>query len=501
VPPRRHAWKQRLLTLVVVLAIAAIARLVWGVIAQRKVDAVIADAKARGEPVLLDDFKPQRVPRENNAALPLSQAAASAWPLQNAELSRGGEATLPLDESTLEMLREIMPTHRRDLELVRSAIPMTQADWGTRLETRLTSYYVNTGRERNLSRFLEFAVLYDHLQGNDHDAISDVMGMLALADAEEQRAPMLNSHLAAQSISSAATAVARELCPTLALSAASASQPSAPADRAQVQALIARLLDEKPMRDGLRQAWLGHRMMLLEEPTQHAEEVLHYRTLARLLLPYFEMRAVRRAGELEMAMRADAEPIWDDAREDVSKVTAAEERPGRRFIRGGMDLYSMSLERPTSLLFRNIADRRMTAILFALRLYEIDHGKLPAALADLAPTYLQEIPVDPFRGDGGPIQYLPERDPPIIYSLGFNGTDELGSEKPMRSSGNLLGFGRAPPWQAEDAVYPIHPPPREVFESPDHLQGGRDGRRRRFGPPDGAPRFGPGGPPPRGNRQ
>ena len=80
--------------------------------------------------------------------------------------------------------------------------------------------------------------------------------------------------------------------------------------------------------------------------------------------------------------------------------------------------------------FKVLTERRVAAIMLAIRLYKFDHqDKLPDSLSDLVPRYLRAVPRDPFDPANGPIRYLPKRDPPALYSMGFNGKDDGGSEK------------------------------------------------------------------------
>ena len=64
-----------------------------------------------------------------------------------------------------------------------------------------------------------------------------------------------------------------------------------------------------------------------------------------------------------------------------------------------------------------------TKSLIALRLFHIDHGRYPAELDALVPTYLKELPIDPF--DGKPIRYSSTNQ--WVYSLGANFKDDGGS--------------------------------------------------------------------------
>lgn len=68
------------------------------------------------------------------------------------------------------------------------------------------------------------------------------------------------------------------------------------------------------------------------------------------------------------------------------------------------------------------AQRELVLTLFALRRYHAVHGRLPAALADLVPEFIPELPIDPF--DGEPLRYNP-RDA-ILRSVGSDLVDEGG---------------------------------------------------------------------------
>lgn len=75
---------------------------------------------------------------------------------------------------------------------------------------------------------------------------------------------------------------------------------------------------------------------------------------------------------------------------------------------------------------------RGTALLFALRAYQYDTGRLPERLGDLVPDYLPAVPEDPF--DGRPFRYIQGRTPPSwqgaywgVYSVGTNFVDDGGT--------------------------------------------------------------------------
>jgi hypothetical protein len=63
-----------------------------------------------------------------------------------------------------------------------------------------------------------------------------------------------------------------------------------------------------------------------------------------------------------------------------------------------------------------LATARMTQLFIALRCYQLEHGKLPDSLDDLAPEYLPAVPTDPFTGR--PFGYEPTGERPRIWSVG-----------------------------------------------------------------------------------
>ncbi|CAN5172709.1 hypothetical protein BH23VER1_BH23VER1_32760 [soil metagenome] len=73
-------------------------------------------------------------------------------------------------------------------------------------------------------------------------------------------------------------------------------------------------------------------------------------------------------------------------------------------------------------------------LLLALRLHEIDHGQLPAKLADLVPAYLPNIPPDPYTRD--PLHYDPARR--LLWSVGTDLTDAGGHPDASSSSEHSL---------------------------------------------------------------
>jgi hypothetical protein len=63
-------------------------------------------------------------------------------------------------------------------------------------------------------------------------------------------------------------------------------------------------------------------------------------------------------------------------------------------------------------------------ILYAIRLFQEEHGRLPRELAELPPEFLTRVPLDPYSQQ--PLAYRPEVDSYKLYSVGPNGIDDGG---------------------------------------------------------------------------
>jgi hypothetical protein len=118
------------------------------------------------------------------------------------------------------------------------------------------------------------------------------------------------------------------------------------------------------------------------------------------------------------------------------------------FLNGSIsDMSVLPLERFIHRVYSVEAARQITLTAIALKRYQLRHGVLPPALADLVPEFLPEIPRDPM--DGLPLRYrLKEAGQFVLYSIGDDGRDDGGDPA---SEQNRLNFS----WQrGHDLVWP-----------------------------------------------
>ena len=122
---------------------------------------------------------------------------------------------------------------------------------------------------------------------------------------------------------------------------------------------------------------------------------------------------------------------WPEPLDEI-KVPEATEKPDK------LALSSALLTRMTANIFVAV---RCTRLAVAIERYSRRHGdgELPAAPGDLAPTYIDAIPLDPFTGRQ--LLYSYDEESFTIYSTGANRADDGGSIRPKEGEKTPLDRG------------------------------------------------------------
>ena len=95
-----------------------------------------------------------------------------------------------------------------------------------------------------------------------------------------------------------------------------------------------------------------------------------------------------------------------------------------------LHLIMPALSRVTSIDVRIAAQLRTAQTGLVIERYRLAAGKLPDTLADLMPTYLDAVPKDPF--DGKELRYKKLETGFVVYSIGEDGSDDGGKERPLK---------------------------------------------------------------------
>jgi hypothetical protein len=80
----------------------------------------------------------------------------------------------------------------------------------------------------------------------------------------------------------------------------------------------------------------------------------------------------------------------------------------------------------------------LTETMAAMAVYRAEKGNWPAELGDLVPAILPAVPADPWSKENAPLLYNPTPDGFLLYSLGYNETDDGGESNGEIEEGDVL---------------------------------------------------------------
>lgn len=440
----------------------------WVGRAAGRLEGVLDELRRAGEPVSPEDLNGPSVPRDENAA-PDLEAAIDLIDRHGREWRsfRNHGLRLPLSDEDLEQARAVRVAYRDALDLVRQADDRRQVAWGRTFESPMISEaWPELGEQRDLAVLLRAAALSAHLDGDDRSAVQYAADMLFIAEAVA-RQPTLMPHQSAVGIATIAADTAGQIATDLRVEPELESgtgdtsgdeSASSAAGRAQVESLIAALLDDGPMRAALPAALRGDRVIRMDAlaaiaggrlaPSRRTaggppSELLWGRVKRYAARPALYRAAEDAARRTDVLLAAAAAPDWPTfrARAGVASGSAPATQPQQpeaapTELAKALAFVDSSLPPPQRVAqahYRALAHRRMVAVALAVRLYRAGHdGAFPATLEDLVPSCLPAVPLDPLAEGGRPLGYVPDPDRPRVYSVGENGTDDGGREPDYR---------------------------------------------------------------------
>ncbi|WP_428938621.1 hypothetical protein [Fontivita pretiosa] len=421
--PPRYWWLKRLsLALAAALIALTIVRIIWGYDAQRRYDRAIQAIRARGEPILPEDFDAPHIPDDANRVHYLNLAISAINPNADppAATNMAYPSYLPMSSEWMSVAKTAWEANQDALRYARQARSYTKVDWGVRFRSPVINQILTPlGHQRRLANLLGDMAVYQHIQGNDAQALELIQDLFAQADALREQ-PTLVSQLVAVGIDLLAAARLEVIAPGLRLADDPATAPTTqsvtPATHQQAKILISRLLDAR--RVGIAQAMLSERMLLADQMA-----VLTSRSL--LLRPMYLMSVVQAFPIFDQVRAAATQPTNILAQQALPPAlpiatgsTGFHQFPGSVFL----PAFNRAIE--TQMCVR--MEHHLAAVIVACRLYQVDHaGRWPEKLEDLVPDYLPDVPVDPFSQTGQPLKYLLARNGtrPIVYSVGEDGKD------------------------------------------------------------------------------
>jgi hypothetical protein len=476
-PPRFRRTKR--IALISSMLIVGYIALMWWLRyeARARLDAELQSIRARGEPILLEDFQTPSVSDTDNSALSLLNATKSlALTQAESDYIYRFDLYAPVDDQARQMLAQIGQSSAQARQLARLARVQKGVDWGVRYRSPVIATLLpHLNGMRELANVLQRVAQHEQLSGNDAEAVEVARDILRESNVLLRDNPCLVTSLVACGISQLDCELVRALSLDLQVLPGSnaTSRPTGPASRQQVQALIAELLDDATLRRGFHDGMQTERMMeydIATHPASLGVWATNFIPIVRVTYqPIFDLDAIRIMDNTPQVMRAvqadnfqAAEALMPHPDRDLTSVSTAG---------GATRLMSRiimpSFNRVSTTQFRAIAARRVAALRLAIRVYQLDHdGAFPASLEELVPAYIPGVPLDPFTSDGRKLGYRSSPQP-FIYGVGEDGVDNGGDTTlPSRRPPTTAPAGSPDDnwtWERRDVIFPltryVRPPP------------------------------------------
>lgn len=497
-PPRRGTWTRRMaLGIVACILTIVITRIYWGFNTHRKLEAKIAEIRARGEPILVGDFVTPRVAEDDNAARQYETAASAIAIPRGLDFIRDDFLRHPdLALTYPRAFAYFFELNSEGLELLREARLRSACDWNGPWSSPISPNIVPAASvAREVAQMGALAALYAHMEGEDAEAVERVRDVLLLARRTQESSRNAIEFSIASGFVGWACGALDAITPSLRIAGEYDSESGLAAARSIVEKLITELLDESAADAGWTRAALGERCIMLEAVRGELNGQLPRGTIlpdvgiwvipsvSRILRPVIEGSVTAQLDACSALSRLSEHP--DFASGARAKERAEESiEPGSSW-RGQLTGY-WPLTSPANWesFCRVRTERRLAALALAIRLYTHDHGELPNSLEELCPAYIPAIPRDPFSPVDEPMRYIAD-DSPRLYSLAQDQRDNGGwpisyfrasSRMEWPIPGDIVNFlcDDAPPDPRNHVEVKLPPNLREP-DHPDESKRNKDG--------------------------
>ena len=382
--PPRFWWLKRLAGMYLTFA-GVVALLYWGWSehSYRKFDQAIEAVRARGEPILPQDFYPSApIPDEQNAAIVLKTAgdllkADPNWSNLADRVRNFGEYGDQSPPDDLTPIEPLLAKHTAELNCVREARAMPRADWGVHPHRRIYNTLLpDLTQQRELAGLVALSALERHAHGDDVEALQRCRDLLAQANHVEQYLPADVVEMVGWRSVGQAHDVLEAITPRLGLDSADA--------REQAKALQTELLDERATATDWLRCCQYRRTNMRDIFLSYVQP---YRFFPGPLMRYSAVRAME-AFDVDVAAARSSN--FTDAQRLIrirQPRWMNEEPPYDKPLRQFSSVYDPRLLKQTRMLsdidrgltttweayFRTLTERRMSAVRIAFARFTHDH--------------------------------------------------------------------------------------------------------------------------------
>src|SRR5687767_14008148 len=210
-PPRFRSLKRSLLAAAIAVLLIASLRAWWGWEVRRRIESVVADVRARGEPIRVEDYPtdpPGARADPQNAAADLVAAAGA---VRHNTTNRPSDPVLPFKDADRGALARHVSENVEAIARAEQALGKPGAAWGVGLRRPVIDMLLpELSRQWDLNQVLAFASLDAFERGGDAArALRLVRVMLRQSDALQSYSPFPTVYLASSRLGTTATDVLR----------------------------------------------------------------------------------------------------------------------------------------------------------------------------------------------------------------------------------------------------------------------------------------------------
>lgn len=425
---RGRKWRIVLGIFVCIVLLVVLAWNLESIRLRNRLEAEVESYRQAGQPVSLADLKPAPLePEENIAATLVDAQRLLKLDPQQKHIASHPDARWFQEQP--ELVRGLVEANAGVLVMVRSTSGMTRTDWGLDYsdpELLSASSARSVVEMKDLARFLASAGYYEAQAGQDEQSIVCIADMLRASHAVGEE-PLLVRYLVGVSIQGLAYQSTEGMLPHWDL-----SDPQA---RQAAEQLLAQLRDESDFARQGQRAWWAERAFMLGSVDQQTGRK-------------GESTLFVRGSQLELArhVTAVAEAVTHPSYVEAARRMPVVPKRGRL----GMALHPWSMllsglegsyRKAVLISYSVLAQRRLAAVALAAAMFQADHGRPIASLAELVPTYLTSVPTDPFSPTDQPLQMAPDA-PARAYSVGLDKVDGKGTPSPTREQGDVVFYFR-----------------------------------------------------------
>jgi hypothetical protein len=446
--PRKRRWLKRVLVAgLILLAVAVLLYVLWGMSAQSGLRGEIARIRAAGDPVTLEELWPPEIqPESENAALVYEQASGlfdkGGFETRAQSLGKDVSWTDPSawSEETVATVRQMVDQCEEALALVRQAAHMERCrfdpKWGW---PPMTPFY-HYGMVRAAARALCWSAALKLHDRNGDGALDEAHAAFLTSRAVAEEGTVMGL-LVKQAVVNMGLQVAQ--------SVVDQTEPAPD----MLRAFLADIKETRAMlRPQLVDAFKGERVTALANlaaisgmedllpaaSRRAAPPIPTHRFFAWLGQPFGRnmvmgyLDSIPRMLKIGRADYMEAQPLIDALQSDASEWRTHYLRNRYRVLVAMVVPAWVRMKQDET---KGEAALAVAELAFALKLHKADHGEYPESLDVLSPAFLPVIPADPCTGK--PLVYVRQGEGFLVYSVGLNGKDDGGLKETEKDGEKL----------------------------------------------------------------